>query len=65
LGVLLLIAMLMNAIQLPAFYLDLDKVNVDGPSMKLEAGFSVSLYERHDTFYQIDAMEDQSEASVG
>jgi hypothetical protein len=42
--------------------LDIDKVNDDGPSLKLSAGFSVSLSTPHDSFYKTDAMEDQSEA---
>ena len=41
--------------------LDIDKVNNDGPSLKLSAGFSVSLSTQHDAFHQTDAMEDQSE----
>lgn len=44
------------------FSLDLDKVNDDGPSLNLRAGFSVSLSTPHGTFHQNDAMEDQSKA---
>jgi hypothetical protein len=43
--------------------LDLDKVNDDGPSLKLSAGFSVSLSTQHAS-YQTDAVEDQSEAFI-
>jgi hypothetical protein len=41
---------------LAVFFLDLDKVNDDGPSLKLRAGFSVSLFTQH------GALENQSEA---
>lgn len=44
--------------------LNLDKVNDDGPSLKLSAGFSVSLPTQHDVFHQTDAMEDQSETII-
>jgi hypothetical protein len=43
---------------LTVFFLDLDKVNDDGPSLKLRAGFSVSLSTQHG---QVDALENQSE----
>ena len=38
-------------------------MNDDGPSLKLKAGFSVSLAEPHGAFYQNDAMDNQSEGS--
>jgi hypothetical protein len=44
--------------------LDLDKVNDDGPSLKLSAGFSVSLSTQLDAIHQTDAMEDQSEGFI-
>jgi hypothetical protein len=44
--------------------LDIDKVNDDGPSLKLSAGFSVSLSTQHDVSHQTDAIEDQSEAFI-
>jgi hypothetical protein len=44
--------------------LEIDKVNDDGPSLKLSAGFSVSLSTQHDSSHQSDAMEDQSEAFI-
>jgi hypothetical protein len=44
--------------------LNIDKVNGDGPSLKLSAGFSVSLSTQHDASHQTDAMEDQSEAFI-
>ena len=44
------------------FSLSLDKVNNDGPSLNLRAGFSASLLtQKHGTFHQNDALEDQSE----
>jgi hypothetical protein len=54
--------MLMSA--MIALSLDLDKVNDDGPSLKLSAGFLMSLSTHHDAFHQTDAMEDQSEAFI-
>ena len=44
------------------FSSDLDKVNYDGPLLKLRAGFSVSLSAPHGAFHQSDGMEDKSEA---
>jgi len=43
------------------FSLDLDKVNDDGPSLNIRAGFSVSLSTPHGAFHQNDAMDGQSE----
>ena len=57
------IVMLMSDVYLAVFSLDLDKVNDDGPSLKLKAGFSVSFAEPHGAFYQNDAMDNQSEGS--
>jgi hypothetical protein len=37
-------------------------VNDDGPSLKLRAGFSVSLSKQHDAFHQVDDHENKSEA---
>jgi hypothetical protein len=50
---------------LAVFFLDLDKENDDGPSLKLRAGFSVSLSTQHGAFHQVDALENQSEAIAG
>jgi hypothetical protein len=44
--------------------LDIDKVNDDGPSLKLSAGFSVSLSTQRDASHQTDVMEDQSETII-
>jgi hypothetical protein len=48
---------------LAGFFLDLDKVNDDGPSLKLTAGFSVS-FSTPPVFHQTDMIEDQSKALV-
>jgi hypothetical protein len=48
---------------LAVFSVDVDKVNDDGPSLKLRAGFSVSIVTPHDAFLRSDAMDDQSEGS--
>ena len=43
--------------------MNLDKVNDDGPSLELKAGFSVSLVTPHGAFHQNDTMDNQSEGS--
>jgi hypothetical protein len=55
----------MGAISLMAgFSQDLDKVNDDGPSLKIVAGFSASL-STPPVFHQADMIEEHSKAHAG
>ena len=44
--------------------LDLDKVNDDGPSLTLKAGFSAQLSKQCVVFYQTDVLENKSKSLV-